>query len=81
MENGSFLEKTEYQFLDNKVLYKSEKSEGSYHWSLIKTFEEGTKAYYLYIDRIVAIVIPKRVFKNEEEMTAFQNLVKRNIQK
>jgi len=81
LKDGSFLSKTEYEFSDDKILYNSENSQGAVNWATVKKFEEGKNAFYLYIDSIVAYVIPKRVFKNEEEMTAFQNLVERNTQK
>ena len=80
-ENGSFLSNTEYVFSDEKILYKSKDSEGSLNWSIIKRFDIGKKAFYLYTDSLIAYVIPKRVFQNDEEMKAFQNLVERNIHK
>lgn len=81
LDGGSFLTETEYDFTDHKIFYKNENSEGSIDWSMIKTFEESKTAYYLYIDRIVAYVIPKRFFLNEQEKLTFQELVKRQIQK
>lgn len=81
LKDGSFLSDTEYVFSDEKILYKSKDSEGSLNWSIIKRFDIGKKAFYLYTDSLIAYVIPKRVFQNDEEMKAFQNLVERNIHK
>lgn len=81
IDNGSFLGETEFDFLEDKILYKKYNSEGNVSWSTIKSFNEGKNAFYLYIDSIVAYVIPKRFFLNKEEMIAFQNLVERNLQK
>lgn len=81
LEDGSILGKTEYEFIDDGIVYKKHNSEGKVNWSIIKSFESDKNAYYLYIDTLVAFVIPKRIFNNNEEMTAFQNLVERNIQK
>ncbi len=79
LKDGSFLSDTEYIFLEEKILYKSKDSEGSLNWSIIKRFDNGKKAFYLYTDSLIAYVIPKRVFQNEEEMIVFRNLVERKI--
>ncbi len=81
IDDGSFLGETEFDFLEDKILYKKYNSEGNVSWSTIKSFEESKTTYYLYIDRIVAYVIPKRFFTNENEKLAFQELVKKHIKK
>ena len=81
LEDGSILGETEYEFLDDGIIYNKHNSEGKVNWSIIKSFESNKNAYFLNIDTLVAFVIPKRHFNNDAKMIAFQSLINRNIQK
>jgi hypothetical protein len=78
-KNGSILGTKDFEFTDDKIIYKSQNSEGSNDWSKIRNLQEGKKAFYLYMDTNMAILIPKRIFKDNTEMTEFRDLVNKKI--
>lgn len=77
--NGTILGEKEYEFTDDGVHYKTRNSTGTSSWSSIKKMEEGSRAFYLYMDSVMAIIIPKKSFKDLDEMEAFKKLIQRKI--
>ena len=77
--DGTILGKKELEFTDDKIMYHTEDSEGSYKWTIIKELDESPKTIYLFFDTNMGIIIPKRIFKNEGEMAEFKELVSRKI--
>ena len=77
--NGSILGRKYYEFSNTKIKYKTANSEGLYEWNIAKIIKENKKAFYIYIDKNLAIVIPKRAFKNIDEIDEFRKLVYQNI--
>ncbi len=78
-ENGVILGLKSYDFTDEGVAYADKNNRGQYNWSVVKSINESKKAFYLYVDTEVAIVIPKRYFSNELNKHEFVELVKKNI--
>lgn len=78
-KNGTILGQKEIEFTDDKITYKTSNSEGSSDWSAIKVLKESSKAFYLYMDTNMAILVPKRVFNNTIEEAEFRNLINRKI--
>ena len=78
-ENGVILGLKAYDFTDEGVAYVDKNNRGQYNWSVVKSINESKKAFYLYIDTEVAIVIPKRYFSDELNKHEFVELVKKNI--
>ena len=79
VDGGHILGQKEIEFTEEKYYSKTKNSEGSAEWSTIKSIEENKKSFYLYVDKNMAIMVPKRVFKDETEMNEFRNLVTRKI--
>lgn len=79
LENGAFLGRREYDFSEDFISFTSKNSEGKMQWDAIKSIGIGKKAYYLYMDRNMAIVIPKRCFLDKEEVTNFAGFVQKKI--
>lgn len=77
--NGTILGQKEIEFTEDKIIYKTANSEGSCAWSTIKKLEESSKAFYLYMDSNLAILLPKRVFKDFSEEETFKKLVRQKI--
>lgn len=77
--DGTILGQKEIEFCEDKIIYKTEKSDGSNAWTTIKKLEESSKAFYLYMDTNVAMVVPKRVFKDKADEDEFKTLVIRKI--
>ncbi|MFI5218853.1 MAG: YcxB family protein [Bacteroidia bacterium] len=77
--NGTILGEKEIDFTDDKIIYKTRDSQGSSNWNTIKNLKESPKAFYLYMDTNMAMLIPKRVFKDTNETEEFRKLVNRKI--
>ena len=78
-KNGSILGQKVMEFSLDKICYKTTNSEGSSDWTTIKKLEESSKAFYLYMDTNLAMVVPKRVFKDKSEEDAFKSLVVQKV--
>ncbi|MFZ1632396.1 MAG: YcxB family protein [Chitinophagales bacterium] len=77
--DGAILGENVYTFNEEQILFNSQNSEAVHRWQVIKSFKGAAKAYYLFMDSNMAIVIPKRVFSNPEEETEFKALVQRKL--
>ncbi len=77
--DGAILGEKEYEFSDDIISYKTNNAEGSLNWSTVLKLEESTNAFYLYMDTNMALIVPKRVFKDQAEEEAFKNIVKGKI--
>lgn len=77
--DGTILGQREMEFAEDKIIYKTANYEGSSDWTTIKKLEESSKAFYLYIDTNIAMLVPKRVFKDKSEEETFKTLVRQKI--
>jgi hypothetical protein len=78
-DNGSFLGKKVYDFGDDHIYFSDKDSDGRFQWHAIKSLAEDNKAFYLYLDTIMALVIPKRYFENKIEEQAFRKYVQSKL--
>ena len=77
--NGAILGEKEIEFTESNISYKTKNSQGTSEWASIKNLKESPKAFYLYMDTNLAMLVPKKVFKDSSEMGEFKELVKRKI--
>ncbi len=77
--DGTILGQKELEFFEDKINYKTVNSEGSNAWTTIKKLEESSKAFYLYMDTNMAMLVPKRFFKDKSDEEAFKTLVRQKI--
>ena len=77
--DGTILGQKEMEFAEDKIIYKTANSEGSSDWTTIKKLEESSKAFYLYMDTNMAMLVPKRVFKDKSDEETFKTLVRQKI--
>lgn len=71
-----------YTFNEEGIQYDVPDSNGNLKWSALKKVKESKEFFYLYTTKVTAIIIPKRAFKIEDDLTAFKNLVvSRNLLK
>ncbi len=75
--NGAILGVKEFEFTENSIFYKTNNSQGTYQWTSIKHLKESPKAFYLYADANLAMLVPKRTFKDTAELEDFRNLITR----
>lgn len=80
-KNGAILGEKNFEFSEEKIIYSSNNSEGSYKWTTILSLEESKKSFFLYIDKHMAILIPKRAFSRDTEVAHFRNYVNSKISK
>jgi hypothetical protein len=78
-ENGSFLGKKVYELSEEYINFSDKESDGRFQWKAIKSLEEDSKAFYLYLDTIMALLIPKRYFVDKSAEQAFRNYVQRKL--
>lgn len=72
-KNASYLALTEHIINEVGIYTKDDYSESKYTWSSFVGIEETEDYYYLFIDTIKAIAIPKRVFASESERKQFES--------
>jgi hypothetical protein len=74
-DKGSCLGKKVYEFSEENISFSDNNSDGRFQWNAIKSLEEDSKAFYLYLDTIMALLIPKRYFVDKSEEQAFRSYV------
>jgi hypothetical protein len=77
--DGAILGQKEFEFSEDNITYKTVNSEGISTWKAIKKLEESSQTFYLYTDTNMAIMVPKRVFKDKPDENAFKSLVRKKI--
>lgn len=78
-DNAAFFAETFLQATDAGLHVKTDDTEIQYSWKAIVKKTETDSYYFLFTNAVQAIIIPKRIFINNEEKTAFQRLLLRNI--
>ncbi len=77
--NRNLLDTSEVMISDAGIVLKDETSENRYEWKAIIRKQETREHYYLYINAMLVITIPKRVFSSEAEKKEFDLYLSRNI--
>lgn len=78
-DNGSLLGTKVYEFSDDHISFSDKDSSGQIQWNAIQSLEEDSKSFYLFLDTIMAILIPKRYFTNKSEEQAFRNFIQSKL--
>jgi FtsH-binding integral membrane protein len=74
-DDGAILGTKVLEFTEDGITHTDANSNGFSKWSAIKYLQQGSKAFYLYMDTNLAILIPKRCFKDMTEMDDFETFV------
>ncbi len=64
---------------DSGLEIKNEISETKYSWAAFIKKSETEEHYFLFLNSIYAIIIPKRVFNNKEEHAEFNKILTKNL--
>jgi len=75
-ENAAIFISTTVNVSETGLLLKDEFSERKYHWLAFTKKQENNEYYFLFYSSLEAIIIPKRVFKQSEQIL-FDNLLAR----
>lgn len=78
-ENQHVLDECEIVLTESGVTDRDKVSETRYDWEAIIKKSETANSYYLYTNSYHAIVIPKRLLKNEEEKKELHALFSRHL--
>ena len=78
-EDGAMLGKKELEFTDDQIICTGRDSSSQYKWSAVKSLEESKKAFYLYLDTNMGIVIPKRSFKDTAEQQSYRQFIQERL--
>ena len=78
-EHGALLGVKEFNFGDERIEYADKNSSGQYLWSAITKISESKNALYLFLDSNMAIVIPKRSFRDKGHEEDFKSHVGKRI--
>jgi len=79
VNNGSILGQRDMEFTDEEITCKSDQSNTTSTWKLVKSLEKGSKSFYLYVDVNAAYIIPKRIFTTKAELEDFERFVETKI--
>lgn len=77
--DGTILGPKEMEFADDKISYSSKNSQGTCEWTSIKFLRESSKAFYLYMDTNMAMLVPKRTFTTDNELEDFRKIISRKV--
>lgn len=78
-ENAAVFAETFLEATDTGLHLKTENSDTRYSWQAIVKKTETESYYFLFINAIQAIIVPKRILQNKDEKAAFQRLLLKNI--
>ena len=78
-DNHAIFADTLLQCADDGVHIKTDNAETKYFWKAIIKKTETDAYYFLFINAIQAIIIPKRVFGTNDEKTEFEKILLRNL--
>jgi hypothetical protein len=78
-DNFSIFSETNLSFLDTSIDMKNDIVQSTLKWQAILKKVEVKDYYYLYLNAMQAIIIPKRAFKNNDEKNTFDKILSRNL--
>jgi YcxB-like protein len=78
-ENENIFTENTFIPTDADFQIKNKFCEVKYFWNAIIKKTENSNYYFLFVNEFQAIIIPKRAFKNNEELQAFDKILSRNL--
>lgn len=60
---------------DEKVTLRSKEGEGQAAYSSFVAFEQDDRAFYLVLPDTSGVIIPKRIFSDENELRSFEKMI------
>jgi hypothetical protein len=81
MKNGAVLGKKTYTITDEGLGYTDGASTGVTQWSALRSVEETKTHTFLFIDAMMAFILPNRAFASEAARNEFIQVVRGKMQK
>jgi hypothetical protein len=66
-------------FEEQAVIYKDNNTNTTYKWDAFNKWKQTKNLYILFRTDSAAIIVPKRIFQNEQEQIDFETLLNRKI--
>ena len=73
---GSLLGKKTFKISEEGLIEISDSNTNIQRWTSIKSVESNHNAVYIFVDNMVAYIIPNRSFRNSEDQQAFIEAIK-----
>ena len=77
--NPSILGKKELELMDEKLIINSKNVKSEISFNTLKRISESKKHYFIYLDKEVAIIIPKTTLEADELITKLAEATKINV--
>jgi hypothetical protein len=77
--NGLFLRPHEVELSSHGVSFKSDVADLRYDWRAFLRAEETPTHFFLYTDRLMAYIVPKRGFASTEDVDRFGAMLREHI--
>ncbi|MGF7050838.1 hypothetical protein J2T13_005389 [Paenibacillus sp. DS2015] len=75
-DNKGILGVHEIEITNEELKWRNSVTEGSTKWEGINSIEEDKDYFYIFIDKIMAHIIPKRTFTTQVDMNRFLDQIK-----
>lgn len=80
-KDPSLKEEYSITFLENEVVYHSGQNTTALPWSSFSQFKESADYIYIYVFGRTVTIIPKRIFKSEEDLKQFRELLESKLKR
>ena len=77
--NQTMFSEKQLEIDDSGVGQKDEFIESKFQWNAFTRKEENDLYYFLFVNTLQAIIVPKRVFKQPEEKMRFEKLLSQHL--
>lgn len=77
--NQTMFSEKQLEIDDSGIGQKDEFIESKFQWTAFTRKEENDLYYFLFVNTLQAIIIPKRVFKQPEEKARFEKLLSQHL--
>lgn len=74
-DNKGILGVHELEVTEDAISWKNNVTASSVKWDAINSFEEDKDYFYIFLDKIMAHIIPKRIFTSQNEMNIFKDQI------
>jgi YcxB-like protein len=78
-DNFSIFNETTLTATEGDINLKNSTVDSKINWAAVIKKTETPKYYFLFLNAMQAIIIPKRAFKNIDEQQAFDKILSRNL--
>ena len=78
-KGGSILGKRTFKISNEGLIEISNSNTNVQKWASVKSVESNHNAVYIFVDNVMAYILPNRYFKNQEEQTSFIKAIEEKI--